>query len=185
MDKKMMPKQITYGGMVAEKPGVPQVRMTSKEIMVTELLGSVVAMLKHNERYVEDRLKTIENGAEMWETVLKTADRLERELEYTGTDGNRKQIAGILTHGRFKVELMPVASQDNMLCVRESAMMELLRCSLKEKCSMCLNDCREAEKCRLYRAVVDVMPPPSFDVIGCPYRYIDWDDEDGDDRDDR
>lgn len=176
-DNPMKGARVTFHCFAEKREGVKETRMNSHELRVTELLMAMASMMVADRKYLDDRLQRIEGGSEAWNIIRDKAMWLETELEATGTDGNRKQICAVQNNGRFKVELNPVIKDDPILPVRQSAVIALMKAGLKESCAVCMLDSKEAEKCKLYRAIVDVMPPVSFDTYQCPYSYIDYDED--------
>lgn len=147
--------------------------MNGKEMAVVEYLAALDSQLCKSD-VLRERLKAIPNGWRQMRLIVTATDKLLRQLYDTMTRKNLLHISSICDYGEVLIRFRPAAQTTERKLVNESDLRVLLRVCISQECSICLREGKDAKRCALREAMMNIAPllDDEETTFGCGYQRI-------------
>lgn len=154
--------------------------VNSYELRTIEFMMALNARLRSGEKDMRDRLRTIPNGWRQYRMVEGVTDKLLDRVYNTMPTKTIHYIEKLQLFGEVKVQFKPASQLPGGEYVKEDDLKVITNCAMAASCAVCLKDEREIKRCKLRKALQDVLVPEEIPKTGCPYRDVAADSEWGD-----
>ena len=144
-----------------------------RELHAIEFILGLHAQILINEPVLEARLRLIPNGWRNYRLIRRLIDDIVDGLYATMPVKTVKRIIRLLDCGEIIIRPKPVIPVPNMQIVEANDIEMIINTVLRTECSLCVKDAKEARKCALRKAMMQITPAESLHRISvCPYRDV-------------
>lgn len=144
---------------------------TSREMHMIEFLAALDSVMQRSGDDLEARMRMIKNGWRDYKLVRATLRRLLTEVYDTLPLKSLRHMENICENGEMLVRLKYAARQPGQYLVNEDTLLCLIDCAFQAECSLCVRTGDEIGRCRIFRDLMELMPPDELPKYSCPYAH--------------
>ena len=143
-----------------------------EKISLTFMMNAVSALMEAKDD-LRERLKMIDGGQELMDTIADGSLKLLTELRMTIPERQRRSLAN--TANDYEMRLVPKATPHSVCAIVQKEDFRALVDAAQAKCMDCMELNEDCGKCELFRLLQVVVPLEAYDTtILCPYNKAEW-----------
>lgn len=142
------------------------------ELHIIEYLMALDAQLNGHQDALRERLKLVPNGWRQWRLITTATRNLLQAVYDTLPDKTLLYIDRLRAQGEVVVRFRPASRTHETVLASQDDLREIINAAMAGECAVCLRDEDAAKRCKLRRAMMDIVPPDDVPRCGCAYRNI-------------
>ena len=156
------------------KEQLPKIPANAREIHNIEFLAGLDAQLFQGQKILEPRLRQIPNAWRNFRLVVSLTEKILDGVYATLPPRTLQHMDKLARFGQIIIRPKPLIKMpDDVQIVQNDDLKLLVNTAISAECAMCLKDAQRQKKCKLRRALENIVPTEAVHENGlCAYTDV-------------